>query len=129
MPLSGFTFASASGWAYGGVEGGYTYLLPGSMVKVASSLTYFMIATTNKMPRVHLRYWVLASLLAETLGAVMLFVSTFATWPSLSMLHTATLARSSSQGSFIAGMPIRKGNMWCDNPQVQGITAVQFDKY
>ena len=30
----------ASGGAYGDVEGGYTYLLPGSMVKVASSLTY-----------------------------------------------------------------------------------------
>ena len=64
----------ASGWAYRGVEGGYTYLLLGSMVKVASSLTYSMIATMIKMLSVHLKYWVLASLLAETLGAIVLFV-------------------------------------------------------
>ena len=78
----------ASGSAYGGVKGGYTYLLPGSIVKVASSLTYSMIATMIKMPSVHLRYWVLAGLLAKTLGAIMLFASSFATWSSLSMLDT-----------------------------------------
>ena len=61
---------------------------------MASSLKYSMIAIMVKMPCVHLRYWVLASLLAETLGAVMPFVSTFATWPSLSMLHTVTLVWS-----------------------------------
>ena len=63
----------ASGGAYGGVDGGYTYPLPGSTSKVASSLTYLMIATRIKMGSAHLRYWVLASLLAETLGIVMLF--------------------------------------------------------
>ena len=63
----------AFGGAYGGVDGGYTYLLPRSTAKVASSLTYLMIATRIKMGSVHLRNWVLASLLAETLGTIMLF--------------------------------------------------------
>ena len=84
----------ASSGAYGGVKGGYTYLLPGSIGVVASSMTYSMIATMIRMPSVHLRYWVLASSLAKTLGAVMVFASLFATWPSLSLLHTLTLVWS-----------------------------------
>ena len=63
----------ASGGAYGGVDGGYTYLLPGSIAKVASSSTNLMIATMIKMQSVYLRYWVLASLLAETLGTIAFF--------------------------------------------------------
>ena len=63
----------ASGGAYGGVDGGYTYLLPGSIAKVASSSTNLMIATMIKMQSVHLRYWVLASSLAETLGTIVSF--------------------------------------------------------
>ena len=63
----------ASGGAYGGVKGGYTYLLLGSIAKVASSSTNLMIATMIKMQSVYLRYWVLASLLAETLGTIVFF--------------------------------------------------------
>ena len=62
-----------SGGAYRGVDGGYTYLLPGSIAKVASSWTYPMFATMIKMLSVHLRYWVLASLLADTLGTIVSF--------------------------------------------------------
>ena len=65
----------ASGGAYGGVDGGYTYLLPGSIAKVAYSSTNLMIATMIKEPRVDFRYWVLASLLAETFG--ILFFDSF----------------------------------------------------
>ncbi|WP_213413213.1 hypothetical protein, partial [Bacillus subtilis] len=51
---------------------------------------HILLATIIKMPSVHLRYWDLASLLAETIGTIMLFGSTLATWPSLFMLHTLT---------------------------------------
>ena len=80
MPSKGFSNQRpelfqdcASGGAYESVDGGYTYLLPGSIAKVASSSTNPMIATMIEMQSVHPRYWVLASSLAETLGTIVFF--------------------------------------------------------
>ena len=80
----------ASGWAYWGAKGGCTYLLPGSMVKVAASLTYSFG-----------HHYQDAKCSSQVLGFgkftcwdpwyYYAFDSTLATWPSLFMLHTLTL--------------------------------------
>ena len=95
MPLSGFTFASASGWAYGGVEGGYTYLLPGSISVVVFFIDIFCDCHHMiRMPSVLLMYWVLAGLLAKTLGVIMLFASLLCHLAFPIFVHTLTLVWS-----------------------------------